>query len=100
MNLTKERVSGYSEALEYMTECTLATVVDMAISSRPKIGEFRRQINIAQNGIAWLVEYGRPERNTCQRVSDIVNNYQGNVMRWAMDKRHQWHPDKPVKFKN
>ena len=98
MNLTKERVNGYASALEYMTECTLATVVDMAMSSRPKVGEFHRQINIAQNGIAWLAEYGRSERDTCQRVSDVLNNYQGNVKKWAQNSRDKWHPEKPIKI--
>lgn len=95
MNLT---VNCHASALEYMAECTLATVVDIAMSSRPKMGELRRQIQIAQNGIAWLAEYGRSNRDTCQRVNDVFNNYQGNVKKWAQDKLNDWHPKKPIKI--
>lgn len=93
MNLTKERVNGQAAALEYMTECTLTTVADCCCTSRPKVEEFSRQINIAQNGIAWLMEYGRSESDVCQRVDRIINEFDGKVKRWAIDIRKKFYPD-------
>lgn len=43
------------EMVDYMIDCTLATVEEMLyLKSCPKEGEFRRQCDIAQKGIDWL----------------------------------------------
>ena len=47
-------VRSTGDALAYITDCTLATVCDMACKkSRPK-HEFQRQINIAQKAVNWM----------------------------------------------
>lgn len=50
----KHQVHTPEQALAYITDCTLATVADLALKkSRPK-GEFARQISIAQQGVDWM----------------------------------------------
>lgn len=58
------------KVIEYMTECTLATIERMAMRKHPLKGELERQINIACRGLGIL----RPlSGETKLRVREILN---------------------------
>lgn len=66
-------------ALAYLTDCTLATVSEMAMKkSRPK-HEFERQISMAQAAIDWMVAMKVDFSGT--RAEDVV--VAGSVKEWA-----------------
>ena len=68
-----------ADALVYLTDCTLATVSEMASKkSRPK-GEFKRQMEIAQISINWMLDMGIDVGNT--RARDVM--LAGSVEKWA-----------------
>lgn len=68
-------------AVVYLTECTLATVEDLAgKKSAPKC-ERRRQIAIAQSGIDTIRFNQLPYRRT--RVEAVIDQFDASVQRWA-----------------
>lgn len=70
---TANTLRDTDDALAYMTECTLATVSDLAGKSRPPKNELSRQISIAQTGIDWVMTFlAAGERCGCGRVQDII----------------------------
>lgn len=74
-------VRTVEDALNYITDCNLATVSDMAMKkSRPK-HEFERQINIAQKAVTWMVEM-KVDLKSC-RAEEIVKDFEGSVEKWA-----------------
>lgn len=77
--MNKQNVRTPAEALAYITDCTLATVCDMALrKSRPK-GEYRRQKAIAQKAIDWMDEMGVDYTGT--RAVEVSRT--GSVDEWA-----------------
>jgi hypothetical protein len=80
---TGQNLHDAGEALAFMTECTLATVSDLASMSRPKKSELKRQISIAQTGIDWVKTITKPGRKIgCSRVSEIIDGDM-SVETWA-----------------
>lgn len=78
------------QMVEYLTECTLATVDDLAMKkSRPK-GEFARQQLIAQRGIDWLASRIFTNDSVSGRVKDVFNNHNGNVEAYAQEIVDHW----------
>jgi hypothetical protein len=72
--LTHKTLHSREEALAYLTECTLATVQDLAGRSRPPKGELARQVSIAQTGVDWVKTFVKPgDRCGCGRVQEIIN---------------------------
>lgn len=77
--MQKHQVRDAGQALAYITDCTLATVCDMAgKKSRPK-HEFERQMSIAQRAIDWMQSFGVDFSGT--RAADVVEA--GSVQKWA-----------------
>ena len=77
--MQRHQVSSPGQALAYITDCTLATVCEMAMKkSRPK-NEFERQISIAQTAINWMVQNGVDVSTT--RAEDVIAA--GSVRQWA-----------------
>lgn len=77
--MLKHQVRTPADALAYITDCTLATVCDMAgKKSRPK-HEFERQMSIAQTAINWMVQMGIDVYTT--RAAEVVAA--GGVNEWA-----------------
>lgn len=75
----KHDVSSPEQALAYITDCTLATVADMAMSkSRPK-HEYARQKAIAQQAITWMDNMRIDYKGT--RAADVQDA--GSVDAWA-----------------
>ncbi len=80
-----------ADALVYLTDCTLATVSEMASKkSRPK-GEFKRQMEIAQISINWMLDMGIDVGTT--RAKDAI--LAGSVEKWA----EQWFPESMLKHR-
>lgn len=67
------------EAVVYMTECALATVENMAMRKRFPVGEFNRQVDIAQAGVTFI----RNNRITSSgRVAEVISDFNGEVALW------------------
>ena len=79
--MLKYAVRNIEQAFVYIADCNLATVANMAMTkSRPK-GEFKRQKNIAQSMIDWIVFFKIDSEST--RAENIINNFSGSVDAWA-----------------
>lgn len=75
----KHEVRTPEQALAYLTDCTLATVCNMALKkSRPK-GEYVRQKLIAQTAVNWMICMKVDCRGT--RAEDVIEA--GDVDAWA-----------------
>ena len=76
------------EDLVWLTECTLATVEDMQLKSRPPRRELARQRKLATFGVDAVIFHGdgnEPARVCCTRVQKIVDRYHRTsklVMPW------------------
>jgi hypothetical protein len=75
----KHKVMTSADALAYITDCTLATVCDMAMKKKRPKYEFERQISIAQTAIDWMVEFNIDFSTT--RADDVIRV--GSVSEWA-----------------
>ena len=82
-HLTAGRVSNPGEALAYLTDCTLATVQDLAFRARPPKSELARQITIAQLSIDWLRVWKIEPQG---RAVDVIAAG-GSVADWIAGKR-------------
>lgn len=78
MNMHEVRDAG--QALAYLTDCTLATVTDLASRARPPKHELARQIGIAQKAIEWMDRFKVDYSAT--RAAD-VKKLGGTVEGWA-----------------
>ena len=75
----KHEVRTAEQALVYITDCTLATIADLAMrKSRPK-GEYVRQKAIAQQAITWMDNMRIDYKGT--RADDVRKA--GTVDAWA-----------------
>lgn len=78
--MLRSRVRSAQDALAFITDCNLATVVHMAtLKSRP-VGEYRRQISIAQLGIDWMETFGVEFEENSRALE--ATRY-GGVAQWA-----------------
>jgi hypothetical protein len=77
--MQKHKVRDTGQALAYITDCTLATVCDMAMKKKRPKHEFERQISIAQTAINWMVQMGVDVTTT--RAEDVLEA--GDVKTWA-----------------
>lgn len=79
--MLKSRVNKLEQAFVYIADCILATILLMAMfKSRPK-AEFKRQKNIAQSMINWIIDFGIDPVDT--RAADVIYGFDGNVESWA-----------------
>ena len=69
------------QALAYVTDCTLATVCDLAAKKSRSKSEFERQKAIAQSGIDWMVDMKVDVRGT--RAQQVIEQYSRSVDAWA-----------------
>lgn len=76
--MMKHQVRSAADALSYLTDCTLATVSDLAGKKSRSAHEFYRQKNIAQAGIDWMKAFGVPLESRAVDVDAI-----GSVEEWA-----------------
>jgi hypothetical protein len=82
-------------SLEYITECTLATIESIACKNKPVYSEFRRQVNIAQKALCTLhgtaVGY-EFEYKEGLRVKEVMKEFGGNVREWAVTAHKKYAP--------
>lgn len=78
--MTAERVKTPEDAIAYMTDCTLATVVRLAMKKSRAKHEFERQVSIAQKGVDWMREF-TCEINKQSRAFKVIEA--GSVSAWA-----------------
>ena len=81
MILSPSRVNSPDKAFVYITDCTLATVAQMAMLKSRKKTEFERQINIAQKAINWIIEFKIDPHDT--RVREVIKDYDCDVNKWV-----------------
>ncbi len=78
--MLKHQVSSPAQALAYITDCTLATVCDMAMTKSRRKGEYKRQISIAQTAVDWMIVMGVDPSGT---RAEKVAHHRGSVAEWA-----------------
>ena len=78
--MQKHKVSTLSDALAYITDCTLATVCGMAMTKSRRKGEYKRQISIAQCAVDWMICMGVDPAGTS---AEKVAHHRGSVAEWA-----------------
>lgn len=77
--MMKRDVRSLEQALAYITDCTLATVCDLAMKKSKSKSEYVRQQSIAQTAIDWGVEMGVDFSTT--RAAAVIEA--GSVKAWA-----------------
>lgn len=77
--MSKERVRDTGGALAYLTDCTLATVGDLASKKSAAKGELTRQISMAQTAIDWMERFGVDYTGT----RAVAVKKLGSVAAWA-----------------
>lgn len=76
----RHNVRTAQDALYYLTECTLATVSNLAEKKTPPKAELSRQIEMAQLGVNWIREFGI---SICGcRVQEVME-CGGSVQAWT-----------------
>lgn len=79
--MMKHSVHNAGMALAYLTDCTLATVCDLATKKSASKSELRRQISMAQTAIDWMQSFKVDISTT--RAADVVAKYRGSVAEWS-----------------
>ena len=77
--MNKHDVRDTGQALAYITDCTLATVCDLAMKRSKSKSEYARQKSIAQTAINWGVLMGVDFSKT--RAQEAIKA--GSVDEWA-----------------
>lgn len=72
-------IRSESDLISYLADCTLATVSSMAMKKSRPVGEYDRQISIAQFEIDKGVEMGV---SFDSRAADVIEDG-GSVSQWA-----------------
>lgn len=78
--MNRFEVKTPEDALAYLLDCTLATVEGMAGKKSRPVGEYKRQIAIAQLHLDWAIGFDSDISRT--RAAE-VKNHRGNVAAWA-----------------
>lgn len=90
----KADVSRFSplDMIAYLTDCTLATVVDMSMKKRVPKYEYERQIAIAQQGMDFLryASWSPKGGDYKYRPHEIVLNYDWSVAHYAAEIRERY----------
>lgn len=78
--MRREHILSIADALDYLTDCTLATVSDLAMKKSRSQYEFKRQIDIAQTGVDQMRRFNLPPTG---RAADVKAEFGGSVEKWA-----------------
>jgi len=82
----KHLVNNTSDALLYITDCTLATVAYMGSLKSKNKSDYNRQIEIAQSAINWIIQFN--VSNIKSRPFDVISKFNGSVKAWALSKEN------------
>jgi len=76
-------VKNEGQALAYAAECALAMVEDYVIAkSKCRLrGEYARHIEIAQNLLNWLKDFGLVDEGS--RAAEIMEDFNSSVKGWS-----------------
>jgi hypothetical protein len=78
--MNRNDIKTPGEAIDYLTDCTLATVCTLACMKSRSAHEFDRQISIAQTGIILMRQFNVTPTG---RAADVVRLHRGSVREWA-----------------
>lgn len=87
------RIASTEQALSYLTDCTLATVCDLAMKKSTPKGEFTRQISMAQTAIDSMRRFNVDFKGT--RAEDVCTKHNGSVAAWAETLKDYLKPNVP-----
>lgn len=73
--------STKDDAMEYIVECSLATIDHVAGRNDRSSGELRRHINIARKGVDMLILCDI--KPTLIRTKEVIEKFHGSVGAWA-----------------
>ena len=79
--MMKYDVRDAASLVAYLTDCTLATVIDLRMKKSASKSETRRQISIAQFSIDRGLDCGVSFKGT--RAGKVIDGHAGNVQAWA-----------------
>lgn len=79
--MNKNNVTTPEDIACYMLDCTLATVVHLAMIKSKSKNEFKRQKKIAQECLDWLLTLDIYPSNT--RGEDVIKDHDGSVESYA-----------------
>lgn len=80
--MRKEEILSGGDLIDYLVDCTLATVCRLASQKRRSKYEYERQISIAQAGIDKGRWFGVPFSGRGREVVEMG----GSVLDWAKDR--------------
>ncbi len=87
--MRRDNIRTVENAFAYFTDCTLATVCDMAMTKSRKVGEYRRQKAIAQHMCDVMRDH---------KIVDDGNRY-NDVMKFSPTHGVElWAKDMEIKF--
>ena len=78
--MNRNQIKSPGDAMDYLTDCTLATVGDLAGKKSRSRYEFDRQISIAQTGIILMRQFNVTPTG---RAAEVVREHHGSVREWA-----------------
>jgi|GEM_PF-5591648 len=94
--LDHHHIRNCESALFYMIECTLSTIHLMIQKKKTAIGELKRQIDIAQNGIYYLVTIASMDDinkiDSRTHLSKVIHTFGNDVTKWTLHMRSKHHP--------
>lgn len=80
--ITSSTIKNSSEALLWLTDCTLASVAGLVTRKSASKYETTRQISMAQTAINWIMRDGL-ELPQHSRITDVIRDYGASVQDWA-----------------
>ena len=78
--MNRHQIRSEADALDYIADCTLATVSTLAGMKSRSAYEFKRQISIAQTAIDCIRNF---KVTPTSRAATVINEYGCSVEQWA-----------------
>lgn len=88
------RIASTEQALSYLTDCTLATVCDLAMKKSAPKSELKRQISMAQTALDAMKRFNVDFKGT--RAEDVCTKHNGSVEAWAETFKDYLKPKSPA----
>lgn len=88
--LDEQNLRNTEDAFLWLLDCTLATVEMLAMKKTPPVGEYSRQIGMAQTAMDTLLREGKDVSPT--RAGEIAEKHKRSVKAWADSIHTKFHP--------
>lgn len=76
-------VKSLDDMIDYLVNCTLATVASMALTKSRVKREYQKQMDMAQKSVDWIkhlwVNY------KAKRICDVIKQHDGSVASWVSE---------------